>query len=74
MVTLCAKNTQDIPPMFICSLNTIIVQYWIEQFKENAYWAFSAAYMAQEAVEYVLGTPFNMDEALDLIQDEQLPF
>jgi len=50
------------------------VQYWIERFRENPELAFTAAHMAQEAVEYVMGAPFNEMEALDYVEDEMLPF
>src|SRR5665213_1950192 len=49
-------------------------QYWIERVKENSRLACTAAEMAQKAVEYVLGTPFNEVEAIDYVEDEMLPF
>jgi len=48
--------------------------HWIEMFKKNACLVFEAAEMAQEAVEFILGAPFDEKEAIEYVEDEMLPF
>jgi len=54
--------------------NQSIIQDWIERFRRNPTLAHEASLKAQEAFEFITGMIFDKKEALEMIEDDKLPF